>query len=50
VSYLLEGIRSLFIEGFDAEALALAFGCATAIGLVFLTLAVATLLTRLVRT
>ena len=28
VSYLLEGIRSLFIVGFDGEALALAFGCA----------------------
>ena len=28
VSYLLEGIRSLFIVGWDGEALALAFGCA----------------------
>lgn len=50
VSYLLEGIRSLFIEGFDTEALALAFGFALAIGAVFLTLAVTTLRTRLVRT
>jgi ABC-2 type transport system permease protein len=50
VSYLIEGIRSLFIEGFDAEALALAFGCATAIGIVFLALAVGRLRTRLVRT
>ena len=50
VSYLLEGIRSLFIDGFDGEALALAFGCAGAIGVLFLALAVANLRTRLVRT
>ncbi len=50
VSYLLEGIRSLFIEGFDGEALALAFGWAIAIGVVFLALSVVTLRTRLVRT
>ena len=50
VSYLLEGIRSLFIDGFDAEALALAFGCAAAIGLLFLALAAANVRTRLVRT
>ena len=50
VSYLIEGIRSLFIDGFDAEALALAFGSAVAITAVFLALAVATLRTRLVRT
>ncbi len=50
VSYLIEGIRSLFIDGFDGEALALAFGCAAGIGLLFLTLAVTTLRTRLVRT
>ena len=50
VSYLIEGIRSLFIVGFDGEALALAFGCAGAIGAVFLGLAVGTLRTRLVRT
>ena len=50
VSYLLEGIRSLFIVGFDGEALALAFGCGLAIAAVFLTLAVANLRTRLVRT
>ena len=36
--------------GFDGEALALAFGCAIGIGAVFLTLAVANLRTRLVRT
>ncbi len=50
VSYLLEGVRSLFIVGFDGEALALAFGCGIAIGVVFLALAVARLRTRLVRT
>ena len=50
VSYLLEGIRSLFIVGWDGEALALAFGSAVAIGAVFLALAVTGLRTRLVRT
>jgi ABC-2 type transport system permease protein len=50
VSYLLEGIRSLFIEGFDGEALALAFGCAAGIAVIFLALAVSRLRTRLVRT
>lgn len=50
VSYLIEGIRSLFIDGFDGQALALAFGSALVIAAVFLTLAVATLRTRLVRT
>ncbi len=50
VSYLLEGIRSLFIVGYDAEALALAFGCALGIAAVFLTLAVTSMRSRLVRT
>ena len=50
VSYLIEGVRSLFIVGFDGEALALAFGCGIAIGAFFLTLAVGRLRTRLVRT
>ncbi len=50
VSYLLEGIRSLFIVGFDGEALALAFGCGLAIAAIFLTLAAANVRTRLVRT
>jgi len=50
VSYLIEGVRSLFIVGFDGEALALAFGCGTAIGAVFLMLAVRRLRTTLVRT
>jgi ABC-2 type transport system permease protein len=50
VSYLIEGIRSLFIDGFDPEALALAFGSALLIAAIFLGLAVGTLRTRLVRT
>jgi ABC-2 type transport system permease protein len=50
VSYLLEGIRSLFIDGFDAEALALAFACAIGIAAIFLTLAAASVRSRLVRT
>lgn len=50
VSYLIEGIRSLFIDGFDGEALALAFGSALVIAAIFLALAVTTLRTRLVRT
>ena len=50
VSYLIEGIRSLYIDGFDGEALALAFGCGIAISALFLALAVRGLRTRLVRT
>ena len=50
VSYLIEGIRSLFITGWDGEALALAFGCAAVIGAIFMTLAVGSLRTRLTRT
>lgn len=50
VSYMIEGIRSLFTTGFDAEALALAFGFAALIGAVFLSAAAVALRTRLVRT
>lgn len=50
VSYLIEGIRSLFITGFDGEALALGFGFSIVIGLAFLAAAVASLRTRLTRT
>jgi ABC-2 type transport system permease protein len=50
VSNLLEGVRSLFIDGFDGEALALAFGCAAGIGAIFLTLAIRSMRLRLVRT
>ena len=50
VSYMLEGIRSLVISGWDGEALALGFACAG--GLAILTLAATTsaLRTRMVRT
>ena len=50
VSYLIEGIRSLFVEGFDAEALALAFGVASVVAAVFLALSAGRLRTRLART
>ncbi len=50
VSYLIEGIRSLYIDGFDGEALALAFGNAAVIAVIFLLLAVTGLRGRLVRT
>ena len=50
VSYMLEGIRSLFIEGWDAEALALGFGLAAALLAVGLAAASALLRTRMVRT
>jgi ABC-2 type transport system permease protein len=50
VSYLIEGIRSLFITGWDARALELAFGCAAGIGVVFMVLAVTSLRTRMART
>lgn len=39
VSYMLEGLRSLLITGWDAEALALGFGCAIAILVIGLTAA-----------
>jgi ABC-2 type transport system permease protein len=50
VSYMVEGLRSLLITGWDGEALALGFGCALgilAIGLIFASLG---LKERLVRT
>jgi ABC-2 type transport system permease protein len=50
VSYMLEGIRSLFITGWDAEALALGFACAGGVALIALTAAAAALRTRMVRT
>jgi ABC-2 type transport system permease protein len=50
VSYLIEGIRSLFITGIDGEALALAFGIAFILAAVFLSAATAALRSRLVRT
>jgi ABC-2 type transport system permease protein len=50
VSYLIEGVRSLFVEGFDGRALALGFGFSFAIAVVFLLASTATLRTRLTRT
>ena len=50
VSYMIEGLRSLLIAGWDGEALALGFGCATAILLGALTVATLSLRERMVRT
>jgi ABC-2 type transport system permease protein len=50
VSYLIEGIRSLLVTGWDGEALALGFGIAAAIAVIALFLASVSLKTRLVRT
>jgi ABC-2 type transport system permease protein len=50
VSYLIEGIRSLLVTGWDGEALALGFGIAAAIAVLGMTAASAALKTRLVRT
>jgi ABC-2 type transport system permease protein len=49
VSYLIEGIRSLIITGWDAQALALGFGLALAIGAVALAAASVALHGRLAR-
>lgn len=50
VSYIFDGIRSLFFGGWDAGALAGAFGVAAAISAVFLPLSVQALNARVVRT
>jgi ABC-2 type transport system permease protein len=50
VSYLFEGLRSLVIFGWDAEALALGFGVAIAVALLGVLGAASALRTRLVRT
>jgi ABC-2 type transport system permease protein len=50
VSYLLEGIRSVVITGWDEEALALGFGCALALCAIGIAAASRALRTRLVRT
>ena len=49
VSYLLEGIRSLMIYGWDVEALALAFGIAAALIVGSITIASIALRQRMVR-
>ena len=50
VSYLIEGVRSLIITGWDGEALALGFGCATAIAVVGTVLCSKALKSRMLRT
>ena len=50
VSYMLEGVRSLLITGWDGKALALAFGLAGALAAVMLTAASFALRTRMTRT
>jgi len=50
VSYMLEGIRALMIEGWDAEALALAFGLTAGVAAVTLTASSIALRTRMERT
>ena len=50
VSYMLEGIRSLVIEGWNGEALALGFACAGGVALIALLAASSALRTRMVRT
>ena len=49
VSYLIEGVRSLIVVGWDAQALALGFGVATAIAAVAIALAAWALRERLGR-
>ena len=50
VSYLIEGVRSFIITGWDGEALALGFGIATVMAVGAVAAAAAALRTRLVRT
>ena len=50
VSYLLEGVRSLLIDGWDAHALLAGFGCAAGIAVLALVAASAMLRTRMART
>ncbi len=50
VSYMVEGLRSLLITGWDAEALALGFAIAIGLSIVGLTLSSLSLRTRLART
>jgi ABC-2 type transport system permease protein len=50
VSYMLEGIRSLVIVGWDGEALGLGFACAGGLALIAMAAASSALRTRMVRT
>jgi ABC-2 type transport system permease protein len=49
VSYLIEGVRSLIVVGWDAEALALGFAIAGVVAAVAIALAARSLVTRLAR-
>lgn len=50
ISYLIEGVRSLIIEGWNAEALALAFGVGVVLSILAIAAAAASLRVRLERT
>jgi ABC-2 type transport system permease protein len=50
ISYLVEGLRSLIITGWDSEALAKGFGCAVVIGVLAFVAAGRSLQTRMERT
>jgi ABC-2 type transport system permease protein len=50
VSYLIEGVRSLIITGWDTQALVLGFGIAAAMGVLSITAASWALRLRLTRT
>jgi ABC-2 type transport system permease protein len=50
VSYMIEGLRSLLITGWDAEALALGFACSLGIMVIGLAAATRALRERMVRT
>ena len=50
VSYMIEGVRSLIISGWDGRALALGFGCALVLCILTLSLASLAMKNRLVRT
>jgi ABC-2 type transport system permease protein len=50
VSYMIEAVRSLIIEGWNWQALALGFGFTIAIGIIALFLAASALRTRMTRT
>jgi ABC-2 type transport system permease protein len=50
VSYLVEGVRSLIITGWDGEALARGFGLAALISVISISLSAGALRTRLIRT
>jgi ABC-2 type transport system permease protein len=50
VSYMVEGLRSLLVTGWDPEALALGFGCAIAVLVIGLAIASSSLKERMVRT